>query len=62
MILPLLLQPIVENAIIHGLEEKEVGGMVLINVAYLRESENPQKLLEGNFFSAVNATPLFSNT
>lgn len=48
MILPLLLQPIVENAIIHGLEEKEVGGMVLINVAYLRESENPQKLLEGN--------------
>ena len=31
--LPLLLQPIVENAILHGLEEKEVGGMVLIEVS-----------------------------
>lgn len=28
--LPLLLQPVVENAILHGLEEKETGGMVAI--------------------------------
>lgn len=30
MILPLLLQPIVENAILHGLEEKETGGLIRI--------------------------------
>ena len=29
-ILPLLLQPIVENAILHGLEEKESGGLIKI--------------------------------
>lgn len=37
--LPLLLQPIVENAILHGLEEKETGGMVTIRVTYAAESE-----------------------
>mgnify|MGYP002510749709 FL=1 len=30
--LPLLLQPVVENAILHGLEEKETGGMVTIRI------------------------------
>lgn len=32
IMLPLILQPIVENAILHGLEEKETGGMVTIRV------------------------------
>ena len=32
MILPLLLQPIVENALLHGLEEKEEGGMITLRV------------------------------
>lgn len=32
--LPLLLQPVVENAILHGLEEKETGGMVTIRVSH----------------------------
>lgn len=31
-ILPLLLQPIVENAILHGLEEKESGGLVSVHI------------------------------
>lgn len=31
-ILPLLIQPIVENAIIHGLEEVEKGGLITIEV------------------------------
>lgn len=35
-ILPLLLQPIVENAILHGLEEKEGGGKVVVHI-YLDE-------------------------
>lgn len=30
--LPLLLQPIVENAMIHGLEEKSSGGLIEINI------------------------------
>ena len=32
LILPLLLQPVVENAILHGLEEKEKGGLIHILV------------------------------
>lgn len=36
-ILPLLLQPIVENAILHGLEEKENGGVVTVHI-YLDEN------------------------
>lgn len=32
-ILPLLLQPIVENAILHGLEEVESGGVIKISVS-----------------------------
>lgn len=31
-ILPLLLQPIVENAILHGLEEVEVGGLITVDI------------------------------
>lgn len=31
-ILPLLLQPIVENALLHGLEEKESGGEITISI------------------------------
>lgn len=31
-ILPLLLQPVVENAFIHGLENKEVGGYIQIEI------------------------------
>lgn len=31
-ILPLLLQPVVENAIVHGLDETEEGGLVKVNV------------------------------
>lgn len=38
IILPLLLQPVVENAILHGLEEKETGGMVTIRIARVAES------------------------
>lgn len=38
--IPLLLQPIVENAMVHGLEEKEAGGLIEIGV-----SAQGQKLL-----------------
>ncbi|MCM1037749.1 MAG: sensor histidine kinase [Ruminococcus sp.] len=38
-ILPLLLQPVVENAIVHGLEEKEDGGRILLSV-YSGKEEN----------------------
>lgn len=37
--LPLLLQPVVENAILHGLEEKEADGMVTIGVTHAAEHE-----------------------
>jgi len=40
-ILPLLLQPIVENAILHGLEEKETGG--LIRIVIFKKSEDGQE-------------------
>lgn len=35
-ILPLLLQPVVENALLHGLEEKEKGGEIRMQL-YIRE-------------------------
>ncbi len=38
-ILPLLLQPIVENALLHGLEETESGGMIVI-IAHKRQENN----------------------
>ena len=37
-ILPLLLQPVVENAILHGMEEKEEGGVIRLSV-YSRISD-----------------------
>ncbi len=33
LILPLLIQPIVENAFIHGLENKKTGGTISINIS-----------------------------
>ncbi len=39
VILPLLLQPVVENAILHGLEEKESGGLVEIRVLRRMEEQ-----------------------
>lgn len=39
--LPLLLQPIVENAMLHGLEEKERGGMIHIRL----DTDEEKKLL-----------------
>ncbi|MDE7321293.1 MAG: sensor histidine kinase [Lachnospiraceae bacterium] len=36
--LPLLLQPIVENAVLHGLEEKETGGMVTLRISHAVKS------------------------
>lgn len=31
-ILPLLLQPVVENAVVHGLDDTETGGMIVVSV------------------------------
>ena len=45
-ILPLLLQPIVENAIIHGLEEKESGGLIKITIYKKKEGENEDICIE----------------
>lgn len=42
-ILPLVLQPIVENAILHGLEEKESDGQ--IKIAIYRSGQGEQELL-----------------
>lgn len=41
MVLPLLLQPVVENAFIHGLEEKKEKGIILINIY---KDENAMKI------------------
>lgn len=46
--LPLLLQPVVENAILHGLEEKEMGGMVTVRVRHAKESEEIQIAVSDN--------------
>lgn len=45
-ILPLLLQPIVENAILHGLEEKESGGLVNISIYGGRKGETENIIIE----------------
>jgi len=36
---PLIIQPLVENAVIHGLENKEEGGTVTVNVRFLGTDE-----------------------
>ncbi|WP_084821956.1 sensor histidine kinase [Bacillus sp. SA1-12] len=36
-ILPLIIQPLVENAVIHGLEDREDGGMILIKTKVIAE-------------------------
>ena len=42
-ILPLLLQPVVENAIVHGMEEKEEDGLITLSV-YTRTSDRTKLL------------------
>ncbi len=42
-ILPLLLQPVVENAIVHGMEEKEEGGLITLSV-YTRTPDRTKLL------------------
>ncbi len=44
-ILPLLLQPIVENAILHGLEEVESGGEIKVKI-YKQQDENVNLWIE----------------
>lgn len=41
-ILPLLLQPVVENAIMHGLDEMEEGGKVVVSI-YTQEAQEPDE-------------------
>ena len=43
-ILPLLLQPMVENAIVHGMEEVEEGGKIVLSV-YTRQMDDRKLLL-----------------
>lgn len=43
-ILPLLLQPVVENAILHGLEEKESDGFIKISIYRKREEDKTEVL------------------
>lgn len=43
-ILPLLLQPVVENAIVHGLEETEEGGRITLSV-YTKRQEKKELLV-----------------
>lgn len=44
-ILPLLLQPVVENAIVHGLDETEAGGLVRVSVFRRRPNEVGEEFL-----------------
>lgn len=43
-ILPLLLQPMVENAIVHGMEEVEEGGKIVLSV-YTRQMDDRKLLM-----------------
>ncbi len=38
MILPILIQPVVENAILHGLEEVEEGGLITVKITLPHEN------------------------
>jgi len=38
-ILPLLLQPIIENSVIHGLERTKISGLVIINIILLEHDK-----------------------
>ena len=44
--MPLLLQPIVENAILHGMEERETGGLVKICIYKKEEREREHIMIE----------------
>lgn len=44
-VLPLMLQPIVENAILHGLEEKEENGKISISIYRSEEAEAGEFLI-----------------
>lgn len=44
-ILPLLLQPVVENAIVHGLDEKEAGGLIKLSVYRRKADEEGEEFL-----------------
>lgn len=46
LILPLLLQPVVENAILHGLEDRETGG--LIRIAIRRDGAHVEIAISDN--------------
>lgn len=45
LVLPLMLQPIVENAILHGLEEKEENGRIEISIYRGEETEKGELLV-----------------
>lgn len=47
-ILPLLLQPVVENAIVHGLDEKEEDGQIVISVSTKRLDETELIMIDVN--------------
>ena len=36
-LLPLIIQPLVENAVVHGLENKEEKGLVTVNIYFTEE-------------------------
>lgn len=55
-ILPLLLQPIVENALVHGLEEKEEGGMITLQVERCGGSEDIRITISDNGCGMDEAT------
>lgn len=55
-ILPLLLQPIVENALVHGLEEKEEGGMITLQVERCGGSEDIRITISDNGYGMDEAT------
>ena len=55
-ILPLLLQPIVENALVHGLEEKEEGGMITLQAERCGGSEDIRITISDNGCGMDEAT------